>query len=88
MFGHRSKLPKGEQPPPVFKGAVFRHYGPGQRVETALVLKLLHDHRNITHVQYVLQIERASCSDSEKDLRTLSLQDFRKHYQVSPVARQ
>ena len=86
MFGHRFKSPKGEQPPPVFKGAVFRHYGPGQRVETALVLRLLQDHRNITHVQYVLEIARASCADSEKDLRTLSLQDFQKHYKGAPVA--
>ena len=60
----------------VKEGAVFRHYGPGQQVETAEVLQINEDFLGIPHVQFSVRIERPDRGRFEDGPRLLNLQDF------------
>lgn len=80
MFGRGFRLGKPRRQPQVWEGAVYRHCGPSQRVETALVLKLTQEQSDIPHVQYILEIERTNGGGFERSVRTLNLTDFRKQF--------
>jgi hypothetical protein len=72
----------------VKEGAIFRHYGPGQQVETAQVLHIQQDFLGIPHVRFSVRIERPDRGRFEDGPRILNLQDFVHYFsdQVVEVA--
>ena len=67
----------GEMPVSVCVGAVFRHTGPGNVIETAKVVEIETDPMGIPHVCYDLTIERNKLRMSDLDTRrTLNLRTF------------
>jgi hypothetical protein len=62
-------------------GAIYRHIGPGNLVETARVLHVGPDSMGITHVRYNVIVQK-SCQRyaNFEDRRTLNLDTFRTRF--------
>lgn len=63
--------------PEVRSGAVFRHNGPGQLIETAKVIQVQRDALGIPHVRFDVMFEQARDERANfKERRTLNLATF------------
>ena len=63
--------------PEVRSGAVFRHSGPGELIETAKVIQVQRDALGIPHVRFDVKIAQArDVRANFKDRRTLNLATF------------
>lgn len=67
--------------PDVREGAVYRHCGPGQIVETAEVIHVGPDPMGITHVRYRVMVGRTRERHAKfEDRRTLNLDTFTSYF--------
>jgi hypothetical protein len=67
--------------PEVREGAVYRHNGPGNIVETAHVLHVGPDPMGITHVRYKVMVEQLRERRTNfQEWRTLNLESFTTYF--------
>ncbi len=70
--------------PDVREGSVFRHTGPGNRVETAEVVHVGPDFVGIPHVRYKVMVEKCRIRYTEIEARRiLNLNSFTTYFSES-----
>ncbi|MDJ0609152.1 MAG: hypothetical protein QNJ67_09250 [Kiloniellales bacterium] len=74
--------------PEIKVGAIYRHHGPGNVVETAKVVEVEADSMGIPHVRYEVLVEQSQVRHNRfAACRTLNLETFKDHFceAVDPV---
>lgn len=71
--------------PEIKVGAIYRHHGPGNVVETAKVVEVEADSMGIPHVRYEVQVEQSRVRQTRfAATRTLNLETFASYF-IEPV---
>ena len=83
MFGESkgSFFKLDRKAPDVREGSVFRHTGPGSRIETAEVVHVGPDRVGIPHVRYKVMVEKSRVRYTEIEARRiLNLDSFTTYF--------